>query len=131
MGVVPLAILAYRVRAFSVARDGSMSVLYEHSEEIGDRKWSHIARVLPDGRSYVAFGPMVGDTPFIGRSPDRMKGGPDGSLWIGAGFAELRLLAPDGKLVWRSAGAINSDKNQLAELATARKGKVLVADRGG
>jgi hypothetical protein len=131
VGVAPLPKgIAKRVHSFTVARDGTLSMLFAHAVEIADSDWTHLGRLLPDGRFFVALGPHAGDaSSMIGKYTRMIKGAPDGTLFLARDVDDLRILGSDGRILWTSNATRRHDEQHAKELATARRGKRLVADR--
>lgn len=121
--------LIYDFAGFTVARDGTITILGDHGEEIGDSHWPHLYRVSPSGHFAVAAGPAVSEAPFLGRYADRIKGAPDGMLVIAGDVDDLRVLAADGRVLWMTNATRRSDESSIKRLAEARRGKKHVADR--
>lgn len=118
----------YEVEAFAVDRAGTMYVLFEHSTEIGTSKWPHLARVTPQSGFQVWLGPHVPGSPPLGAYSRMMECSPEGTLYIGYDFGSLRVIGPDGSLIWRSPKTKSNDEYQEKDLAEARRAKRVVAD---
>lgn len=117
------------VDGFTVARDGTMMVLFEHKAKIGDDHWNHVMRVSSNGQMSLAFGPHVQGSPLIGRCVDRIKGYADGTLILAGGVESLRVIAPDGHVAWMTNATRTGEAYEQKKLAEARRGKKVVADR--
>jgi hypothetical protein len=131
-GVLPLGSPPiYDLEAFCVDRAGTMYALFEHSTPIGDSKWTHVARITPRAGFEVWLGPHVPGSPTIGKYDDKMECSPEGTLYLGHNFNSLRVIAPDGRMVWRSTPTIAYDKSAEKDLAEARRTKRTVRDEEG
>jgi hypothetical protein len=107
-----------------VAPDGSVIILFNHKKKIGTDTWSHVARIGLDGQFTLLAGPWSGGYPFsFGQWVERISVSPDGAMHMcDSDFDSLRVLLPDGSLLWRSPGAISGGDARLAEtLAEAGK----------
>lgn len=119
------------VRAFDVSSDGVLHVLFEHSVELGDSRYAHVARVHADGRSGLWLGPHVEGSPLLGPYDDRLEVMPDGTAYLGNALDSLRIVGPDGQVVWKSNATARHEEWLAEELDKARKGKRSAADREG
>ena len=62
-------------------------------------------------------------------SSDRMMAVfPDGTLYIGHGEYSLRIIAADGRTIWRSVETIENDESEAERLAERRKPKRIARD---
>lgn len=131
LGAMPLPQgFIHRVRDFTTARDGTVTLLAEHAQKIGDDHWLHLIKILPDGRFYVAMGPHAPDSPPMGRYTRRLKGAPDGTLILAHDVDDLRVIAPSGAIAWMTDATRRRDASVAEDLAEARRGKKQAADRG-
>jgi hypothetical protein len=117
------------VVGFTVARDGTMMVLFVHRTPIGDDTWKHVMRVSPNGQMTLALGPHVPGSPLIGRYVDRIKGYADGTLILASGVDALRVIAPDGHVAWMTNATRKDEAYEQKRLDEGRRGKKAVADR--
>ena len=117
------------VKAFDVSRDGTMHVLLQHAEQIGDDHWTHVAR-FANGQVEHWLGPHVEGSPLIGQHDDKLEVLPDGTTFLGGyGMSSLRIFGPDRTLLWKSNATRRHEQYLQEELEKARRGKKLVADR--
>jgi len=117
------------LRGFTVARDGTMTILAEHAQKVGDSHWSHLFHVSPMGQISVALGPHVGDAPMIGSYAKLIKGAPDGTLIVASNVDNLRVFKPNLELAWMTNATRRSESYDAKRLAEARRPKKSVADR--
>lgn len=117
------------VEAFDVSSDGTLHVLFEHTTELGDSKYAHVARVSPDGKSELWLGPHVEGSPLIGEYDDRLEVMPDGTVYLGHGLDSLRIVGADREVVWKSNATARHEEWLGEELRKARRGKKSAADR--
>jgi hypothetical protein len=73
---------------------------------------------------------LAGEHVLIGEYDDRMKVMPDGTIYVGHGLDSLRGYSPDGRMIFATTATRKKTKDLLEDLAKARRGKKLVADRG-
>ncbi len=130
LGVVQFAEeIVDEIKAFGVDRQGVAYALFEHVERIGDSQYTDVLRIEPNGRYGVWLGPHNPASPSHIDSSDRyMAVFPDGTLYIGHGESSLRIIAPDGRTLWRSVETISSDEYDLKEIAERRKPKRVARD---
>lgn len=131
VGVLPTGIdYAAEIEAFDVARDGTMTVLFEHAHELGGSRWAHLLRISADGRVMPWLGPHFAESPLLGQYDDKLEVLPDGTAYVGHGLDSLRIIAPDGSLRFQTNATRRHEKDYLrGELEKARRGRKLVADR--
>jgi hypothetical protein len=107
------------VEGFGVDRQGNAYVLFDPKEKLGGggERWSHVARIVPNGKWELWVGPasQINPQPF-GTSVRYFAVGADGTLVIGDGIDELRVIGPDGQHVWRAPATIKQDKERNEQL---------------
>ena len=122
--------LIYDFEGYTVARDGTITILGEHRDEIGGSHWEHVFRVSPAGQLSVVLGPAVPGSPPIGHYTNRIASGPDGAIILAGALDNLRVLGADGSVLWMTNATRRSDEHDESSLAQARRGKKHVQDRG-
>ena len=106
-----------------VSGDGSLFVLFNHRKKIGGEDWSHIGKMDPDGSFQVLAGPHAPKNNFsFGSTVKRISVTSHGTIHVcETDFNNLRILNPDGSLLWRSPGTILEEERIINELNEARK----------
>lgn len=117
------------LEAFDVARDGTIVLLFEHAEALGDSHYPHIVKVSAQGVVTPWLGPHFCDDVLLGAYDDKLEVMPDGTVYVGYQFDSLRIFAPDGSLRFATNATRRNEAEYLREeIAKARRGKKLVAD---
>ena len=130
VGVLPFPPkLLYGFDGFTVARDGTMALLFQHETEIDDSHWAHVMKISPNGQVSIAMGPHAPHSPLIGHYANRIKGAPDGTLILASNVDCLRVVSPNGSVAWMTNGTRRDEEYEAKKLEQARRGKKLVADR--
>jgi DNA-directed RNA polymerase subunit RPC12/RpoP len=122
LGVVtPDKSLFHAIKAIGVDAEGSVSVLFTHAEPIDGVRHDHVARLLPNGLVHIWLGPKAEKSPFP-TPPDlgRLKIMPDGTVFFGGTLEQLRIVAPDGEILWESPLA--SDEIKKTEASNRPRG---------
>ncbi|MBP7737819.1 MAG: hypothetical protein KA369_17690 [Spirochaetes bacterium] len=111
-----------KIQDCGVSGDGSVYVLFDHSETINDLNFSHVGRISPDGSFKVLAGPHAGEnSSSLGTDMEHMSVAENGEIHLcDRGFDNFRILAPDGSLLWRSPATIKEDETRAEELAEAQ-----------
>lgn len=110
-----------RIQDCGVALDGSIYILFDHKKYIGDVNFSHVGRISKDSFSILA-GPhsKVNNFP-LGSDMERLAVAGNGELHLcDYDFNNFRILAGDGRMIWRSPGTIIEDETLVEELASQR-----------
>ncbi len=114
-----------------VRRDGTLVVLGQAAQPLGDLHWPHVATLGSNGLLQLVHGPNIApDAPAIGLYAELFAGMPDGALFIAQSSDNLRGFDAEGRSTFKSHATREADSGYNAErLAKARRGKRLAADR--
>ncbi|MCF6366525.1 MAG: hypothetical protein L3J35_10030 [Bacteroidales bacterium] len=114
-----------KIQDCGVTKDGTIYVLFDHKNDIGNENYSHVGKISPDGSFKILAGPLNDINNFpLGTDMERMAVGETGEMHLcDQDFNNFRILASDGSQVWRSPGTINEDEDLLEELEEAKKSK--------
>lgn len=115
---------------FGADREGRVFILFVHSKQFRDTTYPHLARILPGGPFEMIAGPCSGRrNSFLGESVNSLAVAPDGHCYVACDFCDMRRVSPEGEIVWRSPGTMQSEADELEELEENMKGKKQVRDR--
>lgn len=113
------------IEDFCVAGDGVIYLVFCHKKKIGKEDWSHVARIGTDGSFQLLVGPHAPKHNYsIGTWVKRISVSEKGSIHLCAyQLKDLRVLNPDGSLLWKGLWTSRYDETLAEELEEARGNK--------
>lgn len=118
---------------FTVDEGGVLHILFQHRKPIGKNRYTHLARVTPDGQPEIWLGPNVqpGSGPNLNANSS-VFALPGGSLFLAGELPGIRVLDPNGGTLWLGPGTAEKDDEYLEKLEDDRKySKKHTPDRRG
>ncbi|GEM_PF-1797808 len=113
------------IEDFCIAGDGTICIIFWHKKKIGGEDWPHVARIGTDGSFRLLAGPHAPKHNYsIGTWSKRISASEQGSIHLCAyKLMDLRVLNPDGSLLWKGLWTDRYDETLAGELKEAREKK--------
>lgn len=120
--ILPKCYEVEKIQDCGISRDGSIYILFDHKQMIGDMNYSHVGVISPDGSFNVLAGPHSKKHAHpLGTDLERMAVDENGDIYLcNDGFDNFRILSKEGTLLWRSTATAREDKNRSNELKETR-----------